>query len=151
MKKTIFAICLLIGGCSTITNGPTQEIAVTSDPPGAIITTTNFEWIKTPGILNLPRKNSTILTANLFGYKTAKKELKCSFNPLIAGDAVGQYYPRSFLLQPDGGVALFMLDMMASDGAIGLLSPTRVHFDLVPKKPYHPPTLEEVRQKMMQL
>jgi len=131
---TIFTlgVILMISGCATIC-GSTQDITITSEPPGAIVTTTTFEWTKTPGTLKLPRNNSTVLTANLFGYKTAKKELKCSLNPFIAGDAVGQYYPRAFMGQPDGGVVIFFFDMMLSNGAIGTLHPAKVHFELEPK------------------
>lgn len=133
MKKVICTICLLmLTGCSTIMNGPTQEIKVTSNPPGAIITTTAFEWIKTPGTIKLPRANSTTLTANLFGYEEMKQEMKVSLSPWVAGNAVGQFYPWTFMGQASGVVALTILDL--STGSIGTLSPAEVHFELVPKK-----------------
>ena len=130
-------ICLLlIGGCGTIMHGPTQDVLVTSDPPGAIVTTTTFEWIKTPGTFKLPRANSTTLTANLYGYETAKQELKCELTPWIFGNAAGEFYPGTFIhiyLIPS--VALTIVDL--STGSVGMLSPTEVRFELVPKKKYN--------------
>lgn len=112
-------------------HGPTQDIVITSNPPGAIVTTTTFEWIKTPGTFKIPRANSTTLTANLHGYETAKQKLQVKLTPWIFGNAAGAFYPWTFLtVMPD--VALTMLDL--STGSIGVLSPGEVHFDLVPIK-----------------
>lgn len=135
MKKTVLrTICLLmLAGCSTVMHGPTQDIVVTSNPPGATVTTTTFEWIKTPGTFKLPRANSTTLTANLYGYETAKQKLKCELTPWIFGNAAGEFYPGTFIhiyLIPS--VALTMVDLIT--GSVGVLSPTEVHFELVPKK-----------------
>lgn len=150
MKKILCTICFLLIltiGCGTIMHGPTQDIIVTSNPPGAIITTTTFEWIKTPGIFKLPRANSTELTAELYGYEIAKQKIKCELTPWIFGNAVGEFYPWTFMHQASGGGALTIFDL--STGSVGILSPTEVHFELVPKKTSPPPTIEEIRQKLM--
>jgi hypothetical protein len=134
MKNLILTICLfLISGCSTIMNGPTQKIKVTSNPSGAWVTTTDFRcWVKTPGEIELERSHSTILTASLYGYEDCKKKIKCSLSPFIAGNAVGQLYPWSFLGIADGGIVLTLFDL--STGSVGNLTPTKVHFELVPIK-----------------
>lgn len=120
----ILALLILISGCSTLINGPVQDIVVTSNPPGAIITTTTFEWLKTPGTFKLPRNRSTLLTANLYGYETAKQEIKCGLSlwPIVSG--LGEFWAY-------GGCSLTTLDL--STGSIGMLSPTEIHFKLVPK------------------
>jgi hypothetical protein len=124
---------MLIGGCTTIMNGPTQEIKVTSNPPGATVTPTDYKyWTKTPGVIALDRNNSTVLTARLYGYEDAKQEIKCGLSPWVFGNAAGQLYPWAFMGVPHGAVALGILDV--STGSIGNLTPTEIHFELVPKK-----------------
>lgn len=136
MRKVICIICLLllvlvIGGCATIMHGPTQKIRVTSNPPGATVTTTTFEWIKTPGTFELSRSNSTELTANLYGYETTKQKIKCGLSLWIFGDAVGGFYPWTILgIEPY--ITLMIVDFSTS--SVGTLSPTEVHFEMVKKK-----------------
>lgn len=137
MKKTIITsiglllLTLILSGCSTVMNGPTQDIAVTSNPPGAIVTTTTFEWIRTPGTFKLPRANSTTLTANLYGFETAKQELKCELTPWIFGNATGAIYPWTIIgIEPY--IALIMIDL--TTGSVGQLNPTDIHFELVSNK-----------------
>ena len=136
MKKVTCIICFLLtltNGCGTIMHGPTQDISVTSNPSGAIVTTTTFEWIKPPGILKLPRANSTELTAELYGYETAKQKLKCELTPWLFGNAAGEFYTGTFIqVYMIPSVALTIVDL--TTGSIGVLSPTEVHFELVPKE-----------------
>ena len=115
----------MLTGCSTVMNGPTQDIVVTSNPPGAIVTTTTFEWIRTPGTFKLPRANSTTLTANLYGYETAKQEIKCGLSLWPIGEAIGELWICS-------GLALTTFDL--STGSVGQLTPAEVHFELVSNK-----------------
>lgn len=136
MRKVICTICfclILTNGCGTIMHGPTQDISVTSNPPGATVTTTTFEWIKTPGIFKLPRANPTELTAELYGYETAKQKIKCGLTPWIFGNAAGEFYPGTFIqIHVIPTIALTMVDLVT--GSVGVLSPNEVHFELVPKK-----------------
>ena len=94
MKKVLSTICLmailLIVGCGTLVHGPTQYIYVTSNPPGTIVTNTDYTaWIKTPDVIELKRANSTTLTAKLFGYETQKKKLQIHISPYLAGNVAG--------------------------------------------------------------
>lgn len=136
MKKVKLIICLmlalLVSGCATIMNGSsTQDVFVTSKPPGAIVTTTTSEWIKTPGIFTLPRANSTTLTARLPGYEEAKQEVKSELSPWIFGNGIGGLcFGTAFNFMPV--IALTIADF--STGSTGELSPIDVHFELVPKE-----------------
>lgn len=136
MRRVICTICLMAilliaSGCATVMNGSTQEITVTSNPSGAIVTTTTFEWVKTPGTFKLPRANSTMLTARLYGYEDAKQEIKSELSPWIFGNGIGSFYGGTiFNFIPT--IVLTIVDF--STGSIGVLSPTTVHFELVPKE-----------------
>ena len=135
MKKVPLIICLmlalLVSGCATIMNGSsTQDVFVTSRPPGAIVTTTS-KWIKTPGIFTLPRTKSIILTARLPGYEEAKQEIKSGLSPWTFGNGIGGLcFGTAFHFVPV--IALTIADF--STGSTGELSPIDVHFKLVPKK-----------------
>lgn len=124
MKKVMCLVSvLLVGGCATIMNGPTQEITVTSDPPGAIVTPTDYKcWIKTPGIITLDRNNNTVLTARLYGYKDAKQEISWGISPWAFGNLVVLQYPWAIV-----GC------QFADADSIGNLSPNEVHFELIKK------------------
>lgn len=136
MNRIMYITCFLLiltNGCGTIMHGPTQDISVTSNPPGAIVTTTTFEWIKTPGTFKLPRANSTQLKAELYGYETAKQKLKCELTPWIFGNAAGEFYPGTFIqIHLIPSIALTIVDL--STGSVGQLTPSEVHFELVSKK-----------------
>lgn len=122
----------MLAGCSTVMHGPTQDILVTSNPSAAIVTATDYgRLVKTPGIITLKRNNSAVLTARLSGYEDAKQEIKSELSLWIFGNGVGSFY---------GGTVYNWLPMIAltivdfSTGSAGMLSPTEVHFELVPKK-----------------
>lgn len=124
-RRCIFLALLMLAGCSTIVNGPTQDIVVTSNPPGATITPTDYKcWVKTPGIITLDRTNSTILTARLYGYEDSKQEIKCELSlcPIVTATTELLIYP---------GLIFTMLD--CNTGSIGHLTPTEIHFELISK------------------
>ena len=138
MKKVPLIICLMLAllssGCATIMNGSsTQDIFVTSKPPGAIVTTTT-KWIKAPGIFTLPRTKSTTLIARLPGYEEMEQEIKSGLSPWIFGNGIGGLcFGTVFNFMP---VAILTI-VDFSIGSTGELSPTEVHFELVPKKYTH--------------
>ncbi len=131
MKNLIITLLLFVSGCATIVQGPYQEIKVTSDPPGAVVTDTAFmAWTITPGVLNLKRCDPTTLTATLYGYEDEKIELKSSISPFIAGNAAGELYPwLLFDLYP--GIVTLIFDL--STGSPFELSPKECHFVMRPK------------------
>ena len=132
MRNLLCTTCLLlIGGCGTIMHGPTQDIVVTSNPPGATVTTTTFEWIRTPGTFKLPRTKPTTLTARLSGYEDDKQEIKSELTLWVFGNTAGSLYGGTFMnFLPVA--ALIIVDF--TTGSLGVLSPAEVHFELVPKE-----------------
>ena len=81
MKNTILVTSLLIAavllsGCATIVTGKYQDVSVTSDPPGAKVSTTDGLSVTTPGTLKLARKQCYTLTAEYPGAQPQQKELK---------------------------------------------------------------------------
>jgi uncharacterized protein YceK len=134
MRKVTIIICLtaalLVSGCATIMNGPYQQIPVTSIPPGAIVTTTNYNsWVRTPGILKIERANSTILTARLDGYEPAKQKLEAKLSPWIFGNGAGTFSPR-IIGAVNGILASLIVDL--ASGSACELTPKEVHFKLIP-------------------
>lgn len=123
---------VLVCGCGTIMHGPYQEIKVTSNPPGATITNTEYTcWIKTPGVMKLKRANSTVLTARLYGYKEAKQKVRANISPWLAGNAAGYWSPTTFFSNHVPAYYVLLMGDMAT-GSVGQLSPTEVHFELEP-------------------
>jgi len=125
----ILSVLMLAAGCATMAHGPTQEIKVTSNPPGATVTPTDYKcWAKTPGILRLDRNQGTILTARLEGYKESKIEVKWGISLWAFGNISALAYPWYISgCQPVAAAWAFDAD------SIGQLSPNWVHFDLEPK------------------
>jgi len=128
-------ISILLSGCGTIMHGPTQDIVVTSNPPGAVVTPTDYTcWVRTPGVISLKRSDSTILTARLMGYEDMKIKVNCTLTPWLLGNGAFAWYDVQWwtgLDIPLAGV-LALGDLMT--GSIGQLSPAKVHFELIPKK-----------------
>ena len=139
MRKILPTICLstllFSTGCATVMNGPNQDIVVTSNPPGAIVTTTTLKRTQTPGTLTLPRTHSTTLTANLFGYQEAKQDIKSELSPWIFGNGVGSFFVGTvYNFFP--AIAFTIVDF--STGSARQLKPAKVHFELVPTKQKRP-------------
>lgn len=139
MKRVILTICLvltlLVSGCGTLMHGSTQDITVTSNPPGAKITNQDYTcWIRTPGVMKLKRANSTILTARLFGYQEAKQKLQVGLSPWLLGNGVGWDTMLKVGYVPVVPVTAVLLAGDVSTGSVGTLSPNVVHFELVPRK-----------------
>ena len=139
MKNVVLTICLMLvlltGGCGTLMHGSTQEVAVTSNPPGAIVTNTDYTcWIKTPGVMVLDRANSTVLTARLFGHEDAKAKVKVSLSPWLLGNAAGWDMMLNVGYVPVVPVTVVLLVGDMATGSVGQLSPNTVHFELVSRE-----------------
>lgn len=139
MIKVVSLICLLLlAGCATIINGPTQEISITSNPPGATITANDshneYQVIKTPGKLRLKRSKPAVLVAQLTGYQTIEKELKSNYSLFwMAGDiSLGYWaFPPSGVGIPCGA-AILLVDTLS--GSCFDLETNKVHFELISNK-----------------
>jgi hypothetical protein len=92
------AICL--AGCGTITQGTSQDITLTSNPPGAHCDLTRKgERIatldRTPGVVKVDKtKHDMLLTCTLSGYQDASTSLESgygvgTFGNIILGGGIG--------------------------------------------------------------
>ena len=128
----LIIVLALVTGCGTLMHGPTQDVYVTSDPPGAVVTNLDYTcWIRTPGVMKLKRANSTVLTAKLFQYETQKKKLQVHISPFILGNGTGLWYTvQTFTQDANGGAVLLIGDM--TTGSIGYLTPDSIHFVFEP-------------------
>ena len=107
---------ILLSGCATIINGSKQNIPVTSEPPGARITTNDGLSIITPGKLNLVRKKNYALTAKHHRFETQYVRL---YKDASKGVAIA-----SGVLTPGIGQIIDKI----SGGTLELV-PKKVHFD----------------------
>lgn len=89
MKVWVCASILLIGGmsgCSTIINGTTQDVSVSSDPPGARVTADGNAVGVTPVLLELKRKDNHIITVSMDGFHTEQIAVTKVLSGAVAGN-----------------------------------------------------------------
>ena len=111
----------LSSGCATIIHGTTQEIPITSEPPGATVATTGDVRATTPGKLELKRKTGHVLTFSKEGYKSDTVKLESVLSGAVAGNILV------------GGLIGWGVD--AATGADSRLVPESVHVVLKPHDP----------------
>ena len=111
------AVCTI--GCATLINGSTQNVAITSNPPGASATVLpEQKELVTPGQVELPRRQVHTVLFQLEGYQPATIYLDRNYSYWTAGNLIL------------GGVVGLAVDQ--STGANYRLVPEPVHVDLVP-------------------
>ncbi len=89
MKVWICVTALFIGamsGCSTIINGTTQDVSVSSDPPGARVTADGNSVGVTPVVLDLKRKDNHIITVSMEGFHTEQIAVTKVLSGAVAGN-----------------------------------------------------------------
>lgn len=102
MTNAAFAvICIAcLSGCGTITQGTSQNITITSSPPGGHCQLTRKGELvatldRTPGTVKVDKtKNDILLTCNLPGYQDASANLESgygagTFGNIILGGVIG--------------------------------------------------------------
>jgi len=67
---------ILVSGCATIVTGQYQDISVTSEPSGAMVSADNGMSLTTPGNFKLERNHNYTLTAEYPGAESQQKEIK---------------------------------------------------------------------------
>lgn len=123
IMKNKATICLLVlcglvalvsSGCCSIMSGSTQEIPISSTPPGATVTADNGTSITTPGAIVLKRKVKHTLVADLAGYPQQQVQLEKKLNNWVWGNIL------------IGGIIGLVIDMVS--GSVDELHPKEVHF-----------------------
>jgi hypothetical protein len=105
-------------GCATIIQGTTQEIPVSSDPPGVKLTVDSKSNFTTPTVLVLSRNEPHILEFSLDGHHPEVVRLRPAFSTVTAGNIIL------------GGLIGWGVD--SASGAQSRLVPTAVHISLRP-------------------
>jgi hypothetical protein len=119
MRASIASGCWALGGCATIISGTTQNIGVSSTPPGATVTAEpGGHRVVAPAKMTLRRKEAPYrLSFNLEGYQP--------YNVTISADTNGWIFGNLII----GGIIGIIVD--SSTGASNKLSPGEVHANLV--------------------
>lgn len=91
MNKIIFFIglivtLLLFSGCSTIVNGTTQSVSISSDPQGADVLVDGEFVGNTPVAVDLKRKHNHLVTVSLDGYETQQIAINKVMSGAVAGN-----------------------------------------------------------------
>ncbi len=108
----------LVSGCASIVQGTSQEIAISSVPSGATVTSNGVIIGKTPLVADLRRKSSHILRIELQGYEPYEIALARSISGWAWGNIVF------------GGVIGLVVDF--ATGGIYKLTPEQIEADLRP-------------------
>jgi hypothetical protein len=100
MERLWIAILLLLAACASLSHGTTQQIALTTEPPGATCTLSRqglsiATVAPTPGLALVQRDKRDILaTCSKAGYQTATRSLHpgvadSSFGNILVGGLIG--------------------------------------------------------------
>ncbi len=92
LRVTCALSALLLSGCATVVNGGSQDVSVSTNPPGATCTVDRVGASvgvinPTPGKLSVSRsKNALDLTCNKPGYQTSATTVASTFNGWTFGN-----------------------------------------------------------------
>lgn len=114
----ILLLAFIITGCCSIMNSTTQKIAVSSNPPGALVTLNGQQKGSTPITLELKRKVNHKITIQTDGYQPY--EIITTRSP-------------SFWVLGDLLFTLPLVAIDAIDGAVYTIEPTIIQVQLLKK------------------
>ncbi len=78
-------MCTILPSCASIVHGTRQKIAVSTNPPGAIISD-GENTVQSPGTMNLKRNQDYILTITKPGYETETVKITHVISGAVAGN-----------------------------------------------------------------
>ena len=112
----VITAMLMLSSCASITTGPTQLVAIDSNPQGANVTTDTGYKGETPCNFKLERRTNHIVTIKKKGYKTAQVVLTKAMCGSTAGNIIV------------GGIIGVGVDAMT--GAMWKLVPEKIYVEL---------------------
>jgi hypothetical protein len=100
MRRALVSVLLILAGCASISHGTTEQVTITTAPPGASCTLTRqglsiATVAETPGVALVQRDKRDILaTCSKPGYQTAIRTLHSgvagsSFGNILLGGLIG--------------------------------------------------------------
>ncbi|MAS09999.1 PEGA domain-containing protein [Salinisphaera sp.] len=115
----IIIMTVQLSGCATIVSDTTQTVSFESEPSGATVKVDGLTIGVTPVSARLDKRDNQLVTFELTGYKTAKKELATKTDPWFFGNLI------------TGG--LFGSTTDFASGAVYEYSPDQYFVTLTPK------------------
>jgi hypothetical protein len=82
----IFFLLVFSSGCATVMHGSTQDIGITTDPPGADLLVDGQTHYQSPATLILSRKNAHLVEVSKEGYEEETVRIKQTMSPAVLGD-----------------------------------------------------------------
>jgi hypothetical protein len=73
-------------GCATIVYGTTQDINITTDPPGADLNVDGSEHYKSPAKITMKRKEDHMVEVTMDGYQKETLNIKSVMSGAVAGN-----------------------------------------------------------------
>lgn len=120
MKKVsvlaLFCAVILSSSCATIILGTTQEVSISSNPSGAMVTNNGLQLGKTPVIADLKRKGNHNIKIELEGYQPYEIRLARKTSGWIFGNIIF------------GGIPGLIIDVIT--GGMYILKPEQVQAEL---------------------
>lgn len=117
----VVVMSLQTGGCASIAHGSSQNVSISTEPPGADVRLDNGVNVTTPSQIKLQRKNDYIVTISKAGYQTQVIPLNSVLSGWLAGNLVF------------GGLIGGAIDL--SSGAAYTLTPEKISIALTPLSP----------------
>jgi hypothetical protein len=120
MKKEnlvlLLVISILSSSCATIMLGTTQEVSISSNPTGALVTNNGLQLGKTPVVADLKRKGNHRIKIELEGYQPYEVMLSRSTSGWVFGNIIF------------GGIPGLIVDVVT--GAMYILKPEQIQAEL---------------------
>jgi len=120
MKKEALGLLLvtsiLTSSCATIMLGTTQEVSISSNPTGAMVTNNGLQLGKTPVVADLKRKGNHRIKIELEGYHPYEVMLSRSVSGWLFGNIIF------------GGIPGLIIDVIT--GGMYILKPEQIQAEL---------------------
>lgn len=117
----VVSFASLLSGCASIVHGSSQDISVSSDPPGATVRTADGGPFTTPCKITMKRNKDQVLAVTKDGYQTQQVQISSVLAGAVAGNIIF------------GGIIGGAVD--AATGAAWRLEPEAIAVTLIALRP----------------
>jgi len=117
LSSLLLCIAVLYSSCATIMLTTSQEVSISSNPSGAVVTDNGFQLGKTPLVASLKRKGNHNIKIELEGYQPYEVVLARSMSGWIFGNIIF------------GGIPGLIIDLIT--GGVYVLKPDQIQAELI--------------------